>query len=168
MTKLTLKTAGLLTLVLFSTQGLAKSPWADEPVATETISDDTFSDNSVTPEPVQNIPAPVTETINDEPIEPIEPINQAPAQTTENFEPEVTTQTTQQGDVLNVPSSDEFVAVTLLDFPRRGMTTDKVENELGRPGEIIPAIGQPPITRWVYDDRTVYFEYSTVLHVVAR
>ena len=59
-------------------------------------------------------------------------------------------------------------AVRTLDFPRRGMSQDKVQNELGRPGEIIPAIGQPPISRWVYEDRVVYFEYSSVIHVVAK
>ena len=82
---------------------------------------------------------------------------QAPAEQTET----VVTQT--QGDVLAQP-----IATRFLDFPRRGMSTDKVQNELGRPGEIIPAIGEPPISRWVYDDRIVYFEFSSVIHVVAR
>ena len=61
----------------------------------------------------------------------------------------------------------ETLPVTLLDFPRRGMSMDKVQNELGRPIQITPAVGTPPITTWVYDDRNVYFEYSKVVHVVA-
>lgn len=72
----------------------------------------------------------------------------------------------QSGDVLNMQAKPMMVKT--LDFPRRGMTQDKVQNELGRPLEIVPAIGKPPITRWVYSDRIVYFEYSSVVHVVAR
>ena len=49
------------------------------------------------------------------------------------------------------------------DYPR--FNALKVENELGRPTEIIPAVGEPPISRWVYDDRVVYFERSSVIHV---
>ncbi len=62
----------------------------------------------------------------------------------------------------------EVVPVNLLSFPTRGMSTGKVENELGRPSEIIAAVGTPPISRWIYNDRTVYFEYSSVIHVVAK
>ena len=72
----------------------------------------------------------------------------------------------QSGDVLNMQAKPMMVKT--LEFPRRGMTQDKVQNELGRPLEIVPAIGKPPITRWVYSDRIVYFEYSSVVHVVAR
>ena len=83
------------------------------------------------------------------------------------MEAPATTETQTSGDVLN---TTEVMAqpVRQLDFPRRGMTQDKVQNELGRPVEIVPAVGKPPITRWIYDDRVVYFEYSSVVHVVAR
>lgn len=72
-----------------------------------------------------------------------------------------------KGDVVSMPE-DQPIAVRQLDFPRRGMSQDKVQNELGRPIEIIPPVGKPPITQWVYDDRVVYFEYSSVVHVVAK
>ncbi len=86
---------------------------------------------------------------------------------------DVTTKTQQSGDVLAMPQAqDQTVAepelMKKLDFPRRGMKQDKVQEQLGRPLEIIPAVGKPPISRWVYDDRIVYFEYSSVIHVVAR
>lgn len=148
MTKLTLKTASLLLMALFSTSSWANSPFAEEEAAAaasqtesdmveQQASDSPFAEQAVEPAPVQQ-----TETI----------------------------QTQQQGDVLNLPQNTQAqpIAVRFLDFPRRGMTTDKVMNELGKPGEIIPAIGHPPISRWVYDDRVVYFEYSSVIHVVAR
>ena len=82
----------------------------------------------------------------------------------------VRTETQTTGDVMTMPESVEAQpqAVRKLDFPRRGMSQDKVQNELGRPLEIVPAVGQPPITRWVYNDRVVYFEYSSVIHVVAK
>ena len=74
----------------------------------------------------------------------------------------------QKGNMLNVPVEARAQAVHKLDFPRRGMTEDKVKNELGRPLEIVPAVGKPPISRWVYNDRIVYFEHSSVVHVVAK
>ena len=79
--------------------------------------------------------------------------------------------TEQSGDALVMPGEQQttkVVSVQTLDFPKRGMTQDKVQNELGRPVEIVPAVGKPPITRWIYDDRIVYFEYSSVIHVVAK
>ena len=56
----------------------------------------------------------------------------------------------------------------LVDFPTRGMDMKKVINELGQPTTRFPAVGNPPITRWKYPDRTVFFEYSHVIHVVAQ
>ncbi|MDH5611025.1 MAG: hypothetical protein OEY66_01030 [Gammaproteobacteria bacterium] len=76
------------------------------------------------------------------------------------------TETEITGDVIELQPGDSL-PVTVLDFPRRGMTMDKVKNELGQPLEASEAIGQPPITSWTYNDRIVYFEYSSVVHVVA-
>ena len=86
---------------------------------------------------------------------------------------ETRTEQKTSGDVLHMApmqAPGEAVAqpVRQLDFPRRGMSQSKVQNELGRPVEIIPAVGEPPISRWVYDDRVVYFEYASVVHVVAK
>jgi hypothetical protein len=71
------------------------------------------------------------------------------------------------GDVLEMQPGDTII-INPLDFPRRGMSMDKVQNELGRPAEISPAVGEPPITSWTYPDRVVYFEYSKVIHVVEK
>ena len=70
------------------------------------------------------------------------------------------------GDVIELQAGDTL-PVSIIDFPRRGMTMDKVKNELGQPLEISDTIGEPPITSWTYKDRVVYFEYSSVVHVVA-
>ena len=81
-------------------------------------------------------------------------------------------ETQQTGDVIVLPPKEmqagETIQINLLDLPRRGMSMDKVQNELGQPISTSASVGQPPITSWTYNDRIVYFEYSTVLHVVAR
>ena len=52
--------------------------------------------------------------------------------------------------------------------PSRGTSMGEVEARFGAPAERYPAIGQPPITRWVYPSFVVFFEYSHVVHAVAR
>ncbi len=80
----------------------------------------------------------------------------------------VMTETVQQttGDVLEMQPG-ETLNIKLLNFPRRGMDMSRVQNELGEPLVISPTVGEPPITTWSYADRKVYFEGSTVIHVVA-
>jgi len=51
--------------------------------------------------------------------------------------------------------------------PARGTTMAQVERQFGAPAERYPAVGQPPITRWVYPSMVVYFEYDHVVHAVA-
>jgi hypothetical protein len=51
--------------------------------------------------------------------------------------------------------------------PERGMSKAQVEARYGVPTERIAAVGKPPISRWVYPDFIVYFEYSHVIHAVA-
>jgi len=71
------------------------------------------------------------------------------------------------GDALKMQQGD-IIIINPLDFPRRGMSMDKVQNELGQPVVISPAVGEPPITSWTYPDRVVFFEYSRVIHVVEK
>ena len=71
------------------------------------------------------------------------------------------------GDVLKMQPG-ETIKINQLDFPRRGMSMDKVQNELGQPVDISPTVGDPPITSWTYPDRVVFFEYSRVIHVVEK
>lgn len=80
-----------------------------------------------------------------------------------------TTEKVETGTVLNMPENmNKPILARKLDFPSRGMSEDKVKNELGNPSEIKAAVGKPPISQWVYDDRIVYFEFAKVLHVVAK
>ncbi len=50
--------------------------------------------------------------------------------------------------------------------PHTGLSMDQVTAKFGAPGEQMPAVGSPPITRWVYDSFTVYFEGDRVIHSV--
>ena len=52
--------------------------------------------------------------------------------------------------------------------PARGSTMDEVRTQAGDPQQEMAAVGEPPITRWVYNDYTVVFEYDRVVHVVAK
>ena len=80
-----------------------------------------------------------------------------------------------QEEIIEVRTGDavelqpgETLPIKLIDFPRRGMSMSKVQNELGRPTQVSNTVGQPPITHWTYADRVVYFEHYYVLHVVPR
>lgn len=58
-----------------------------------------------------------------------------------------------------------------LHMPTRGMTMDQVKAEFGAPLNVLPTRGghmpqRPPINRWEYQDFTVYFERSMVIHSV--
>jgi len=53
-------------------------------------------------------------------------------------------------------------------MPARGATKARVREQLGEPQRRIPAVGDPPISQWVYEPFTVYFEYDRVLHSVKK
>lgn len=50
--------------------------------------------------------------------------------------------------------------------PARGITMAQVEQRFGAPEQRSASIGDPPITRWVYGQYTVYFEADHVIHSV--
>ena len=52
--------------------------------------------------------------------------------------------------------------------PTRGMTQARVQSKYGSPVSTEAPIGDPPITRWVYQDFVVFFEYDKVIHAVAK
>ena len=51
-------------------------------------------------------------------------------------------------------------------IPDRGMTQDAVRKQFGNPTRQVAPVGTPPISRWVYDDFTVYFEGRFAIHAV--
>lgn len=52
--------------------------------------------------------------------------------------------------------------------PSRGMTQASVESRYGSPVSVQAPVGEPPITRWVYSDFVVFFEYDKVIHAVVK
>lgn len=73
-------------------------------------------------------------------------------------------------DVLTIPNLDNQSAKTIEDVarPKRGMTMEEVAAQYGNPKEIKPPVGNPPITRWVYDKFTVHFERNYVIDSVVH
>lgn len=78
--------------------------------------------------------------------------------------------TVAHGDVVQVPPAapGTEAAQIQMDLPVRGMNKQQVEARFGAPLEKIPAVGEPPISRWVYADYTVYFEHQYVIHTVLK
>ncbi len=70
-----------------------------------------------------------------------------------------------QADTLVIDSARSSAGI---DKPSRGQTMATVESRYGAPQQTVPAVGQPPITRWIYDGFTVYFEGNVVLHSVVN
>ncbi len=67
----------------------------------------------------------------------------------------------QAQEMTNPPAASTTVAA-----PTRGQTMAQVERQFGAPTERFAPVGQPPITRWAYADKIVYFEFDHVVHAV--
>ena len=68
-------------------------------------------------------------------------------------------------DTLTTPSAATEQSTSR---PARGMSMEKVEATFGTPSSRVPAVGQPPISRWEYPGFTVYFEHQFVIHTVGN
>ena len=53
-------------------------------------------------------------------------------------------------------------------LPVRGESRDSVRRKFGEPATSRSAVGQPPISSWMYPEFTVYFEYDLVITTVAE
>lgn len=78
---------------------------------------------------------------------------------------------------ISVPTTAEVISITDPRYqvpndesgvvrPTRGMSMNAVINQYGEPKQKHNAVGEPPITRWVYPEFVVFFEHSTVIHAV--
>jgi hypothetical protein len=52
--------------------------------------------------------------------------------------------------------------------PSQGMNMTQVEQAFGAPETKVPAVGEPPISRWIYGEFEVFFEYDKVIHSVVK
>lgn len=55
-----------------------------------------------------------------------------------------------------------------LERPTSGMSMSEVTMRFGEPLERRESVGDPPITRWIYDGYTVYFEHDRAINAVVR
>ena len=53
-------------------------------------------------------------------------------------------------------------------LPGRSMSKQSVRKEFGKPAEISAEVGSPPISKWRYDNFTVYFEDRYVIHAIVN
>lgn len=63
----------------------------------------------------------------------------------------------------DVPNSDSGVV-----RPTQGMNMSQVEQKFGAPESKVAAVGEPPISRWIYPGFSVFFEYDKVIHSVIK
>ncbi len=72
------------------------------------------------------------------------------------------------GDVLAVPIGQQSPALMASSRPHSGMSKSAVQAHFGAPLEMHDAVGNPPISSWVYETFTVYFEGDHVIHSVLK
>jgi hypothetical protein len=72
------------------------------------------------------------------------------------------------GDVLLIDAVARNQQAAEHSVPAPGLSMQQVEQRYGAPAQMLAPVGDPPITRWVYDDFIVYFEYDRVIHSVVR
>jgi len=71
-------------------------------------------------------------------------------------------------EVIRVPVGQQAAEKQVLQTPPRGMTKAQVRARFGNPRGELPAVGDPPISSWDYENYRVYFEGDLVLHAVLK
>lgn len=70
-----------------------------------------------------------------------------------------------KADEVKVPVAEQGDKQNI-QVPKRGITKSQVEQKFGTPNNVEGPVGEPPITKWIYNGYTVYFEYDHVIHSV--
>ncbi len=72
------------------------------------------------------------------------------------------------GNELNMKSVGDEPANSIEGIPRptTGWSMEQVLQQFGEPQQKLGAVGDPPVSRWVYEKFIVYFEHKTVIHSV--
>lgn len=69
-------------------------------------------------------------------------------------------------ETITIPVGQQAQQKSALSRPANGMTQSEVEAIYGKPLDWREAVGDPPISSWIYADFVVYFEYDHVIHSV--
>lgn len=77
--------------------------------------------------------------------------------------PQVQADQRSSGDILLIEKVRERMTRNL---PANGLSMAEVQARFGTPLERHDAVGDPPITRWVYQDYSVFFEFDLVIESV--
>lgn len=67
-------------------------------------------------------------------------------------------------ETVTIPGHSESSQAQVM--PERGVNMESVLAEFGEPMQRVSAIGEPPISEWIYSGFRVYFEYEIVLHTI--
>jgi len=67
-------------------------------------------------------------------------------------------------ETIAIPAGQQAADKQNIVKPVTGQTKTQVSKKFGEPTKKISAVGNPPISRWVYDDYTVYFDNDYVIH----
>ncbi len=78
-----------------------------------------------------------------------------------------TQEVTRQSQTVVIPLSEKVQAQNI-DMPWRGLSKSSVQEQYGSPVNIHKAKGKPPISRWDYEQFSVYFESNSVIHSVMK
>lgn len=65
-----------------------------------------------------------------------------------------------------VPVGQQGSEYQNVERPKTGLSMNQVDSKFGSPNQKMAAVGEPPISRWVYEQYTVYFEGDHVIHSV--
>lgn len=71
-------------------------------------------------------------------------------------------------DTLLIPLGEQAPEKQTTQRPAKGLSTAEVVEIFGKPLKQTPAVGNPPISRWTFDDFVVYFESDKVIHTVLK
>ena len=63
---------------------------------------------------------------------------------------------------------EKVEAARTRNLPANGLSQSEVRERWGQPQKTAPAVGEPPIARWTYEEFVVYFEYDRVISAVLR
>ena len=71
-----------------------------------------------------------------------------------------------QAEKILIPVGSQVNKQQSITLPEKGMDKAQVRARFGEALEKTAASGEPPISRWIYADFSVYFENDTVIHSV--
>jgi hypothetical protein len=69
-------------------------------------------------------------------------------------------------ETVTVPITQQGADLKNMPLPATGSSKSAVLKRFGEPLNRVEPVGKPPISKWLYDNYTVYFEYDHVIHSV--